>query len=77
MARSEETDAVDETVLAEAMLVTEGVGDELRSLRDELGDVGKRPNGEKRRLMLSSGDSRGRWVGVRRVVGGDGAGRGA
>ena len=55
----EDEDAADDTVLPEATLAIDGVGDELRARRDvgELGIAGKgssRP--EKRKSMLSSGD---------------------
>lgn len=61
LTRAEEVDAADETVLTEELLATDGVGEALRALKDS-GELGTCENGkskpEKRKSMLSRGDSR-------------------
>lgn len=79
LARADDVDAMDDT---EALLATDGVGDGLLALLDERGEAGVWANGkpkpEKRRSMLSRGDSASmREAFCERAVGGEGAGRGA
>lgn len=67
-ARAEDVEAADEMELTEALLTTEGVGEGLRVLRYETGDVGICEKGTSRlenlKSMLSSGDSSARRDGL-------------
>ena len=60
MARADDVEAADDTVLADAVLAQEGVGEELRRVCSESGVDGVPEKGklrpEKRRSMLSKGD---------------------